>query len=122
MDHLHEEEGKGQVPLNPKRHDGHLHAEEVEDQNPPKRHGGHLQAEEGEYIVQLLTEHMVITCMEKKVKIQVQLNPERQGDHMHAEEGEHQIQLNAGSHGGHLHAEGSARVGSSGSMQHYVSF
>ena len=65
---------------------------------------------------------MVITCMEKKVKIQVQLNPERQGDHMHAEEGEHQIQLNAGSHGGHLHAEGSARGGSSGSMQHYVSF
>ena len=28
---------------------------------------------------------------------------------MHEEEGEHQIQLNAGSHGGHLRAEGRAR-------------
>ena len=54
---------------NPKRHDDHLHAEEVEEQIPPERHGGHLQAEEVEYKVQLITEHMVITCMQKKVKI-----------------------------------------------------
>ena len=46
MDHLHEEEGKVQ-----ERQDGHLHAEEVEDQIPPERHGGHLQAEECEYKV-----------------------------------------------------------------------
>ena len=64
MDHLHEEEGKVQ-----ERQDGHLHAEEVEDQIPPERHGGHLQAEEGENKVQLITEHIVITCMQKKVKI-----------------------------------------------------
>ena len=62
MDHLHEEEGKVLVLLNPKRYDGHLYAEEVEDQIPPERHGCHLQAEEGEY--------------------KAQLNLERQGDHM----------------------------------------
>ena len=28
---------------------------------------------------------------------------------MHASEGEHQVQLNAGSHGGHLHADGRAK-------------
>ena len=27
---------------------------------------------------------------------------------MHAEEGEHQVQFNAGSHGGHLNADGRA--------------
>ena len=58
----HEEEGKVKVLLNPKRHDGYLHAEEGEEQIPPERHGGHLQAEEVEYKVQLITEHMVITC------------------------------------------------------------
>ena len=36
---------------------------------------------------------------------------------MHAEEGEYQVQLNAGSRGGHLHEEGRARGGSSGSTQ-----
>ena len=70
MDYLHEEEGKVEVLLNPKCHDGHLHAEEGEEQIPPERHGGHLQAEEVEYKVQLITEHMVITCMQKKVKIE----------------------------------------------------
>ena len=30
---------------------------------------------------------------------------------MHSKEGKHQVQLNAGSHGGHLHAEGRARGG-----------
>ena len=85
MDYLHEEEGEVEVLLYPKLHDGHLHkrvkikhnperqgghlhAEEVEDQIPPERHGGHLQAEECEYKVQLITEHIVITCMQKKVK------------------------------------------------------
>ena len=57
------------IKLNPERQDGHLHTEDVEDQIPPERHGGHLQAEEGEYKVQLITEHIVITCMQKKVKI-----------------------------------------------------
>ena len=69
MDHLHEEEGDVQVLLDPKRHVSHLHAEEVEEQIPPERHGGHLQAEEVEYKIQLITEHMVITCMQKKMKI-----------------------------------------------------
>ena len=57
------------IKLNPERQDGHLHTEDVEDQIPPERHGGHLQAEEGENKVQLITEHIVITCMQKKVKI-----------------------------------------------------
>ena len=58
------------IKHNPERQGGHLHAEEVEDQIPPERHGGHLQAEEGEYKVQLITEHIVITCMQKKVRIE----------------------------------------------------
>ena len=57
------------IKHNPERQGGHLHAKEVEDQIPPERHGGHLQAEEGEYKVQLIKEHIVITCMRKKVKI-----------------------------------------------------
>ena len=57
------------IKLNPERQDGHLYAEEVEDQIPPEQHGGHLQAEEGEYKVQRLREHIVITCTQKKVKI-----------------------------------------------------
>ena len=36
---------------------------------------------------------------------------------MRAEEGEYQVQRNAGSRGGHLHEEGRARGGSSGSTQ-----
>ena len=48
---------------------GHLHAEEVEKQIPPERQGGHLQAEEVEFKVQLITEHMVISCMQEKIKI-----------------------------------------------------
>ena len=57
---------KVKIKHNPERH---LHAEEVEDQIPSERHGAHLQAEEGEYKVQLITEHIVITCMQKKIKI-----------------------------------------------------
>ena len=57
------------IKLNPERQDGHLHTEDVEDQIPPERQGGRLQAEEGENKVQLITEHIVITCMQKKVKI-----------------------------------------------------
>ena len=57
------------IKLIPEGQGGHLHSEEVEDQIPPERHGCHLQAEEGEYKVQLITEHILITCMHQRVNI-----------------------------------------------------
>ena len=70
---------------------------------------------------------MMLTCMQKKVKIksssippqeqhvdhlhekegkvQVQLNPKCHDGHLHAEEGEDQVQLNPERQGGHLQAE-----------------
>ena len=74
MDHLHEKEGKVQVLLHPKHHDGHLHAEEVEEKIPQERHGVHLQAEVGKY--------------------KVQHSPEHRGDHLHAEKGRDKVQHN----------------------------
>ena len=60
-----------------------------------------------------MQEAMVVTCMQKGVKIKSLQNAmEVNCKHMLAEEGEHQVQLNAGSHGGHLHADGRARGGS----------
>ena len=73
--------------------------------------------EESEYKVQLITEHMVLTCMLKKVKIKFNsIQNNREITCM-----QRRVQLNTGKDGRHLHAEGRARGRRSGSTQHEIS-
>ena len=47
----------------------------------------------------------MVTCMQKKAKIESKSPQEQHVDHLHEKEGEDQVQLNPKCHDGHLHAE-----------------
>ena len=48
---------------------------------------------------------MIVTCMQKKAKIESNSPQDQHVDHLHEKEGKVQVQLNPKCHDGHLHAE-----------------
>ena len=48
---------------------------------------------------------MMLTCMQKKVKIESKSSPEKHANHLYAEECVHQVQHRPEHHGDHLHTE-----------------